>query len=156
MYTGIICASAPAVTNAASDFSAHASPGFEYPGRVSWPRTRAAGAADGQANQGGVGALRQSHPLLGGRDGDEWKVRSSGVPGQTRPCNSVQQAPSGGAVPQTLQVGKASRKIDTDVKYAISGPHSGYAVRNCEVFLRAVTLPPHLPCPVYSSTTPSS
>lgn len=91
MYTGITCTSAPAVTNAASDFSAHVSPGFEYPGWVSWPRTEAAGAAHWQVNQGGSGAL--SHPL-GGRDGDEWKVRSSGVPGQTRPCNSVQQAPS--------------------------------------------------------------
>lgn len=63
-YTGIIGTSAPAVTSAASDFSAYASPGLEYPGRVSWPRTRAAGAAHWQVNQGSGGALRKSRPLV--------------------------------------------------------------------------------------------
>lgn len=53
----------------------------------------------------------QEESPIGGSDGGEWKVRSSGVPGQARPCNSVQQAPSGGIVPWTPQVGKASRKI---------------------------------------------
>lgn len=47
------------------------------------------------------------------------------LPGAMRLCSSVQRAPSGGSGPQTPQVGKASRKI-TVVKYAISGPQSGY------------------------------